>query len=380
MKIAIDASCLQINPYSGLSEVVQNLISELPFVENGNNFIWFYNYFRCKNQVSKNFLHKSDKHSLRIPRRLINWLWKFDRSYFDFLLPKVDIYHSLHVQIPASVKLKKVLTVHDCRYLANPYLYPKRAVNRYRELMTISLNRANMVVAVSNFTREELLTHFSISENRIKVIYNGFRPCCLDSTEIKEKLKYLIKKHNLPNSYLLFIGVLEPRKNLVRLIEALSILQKEINDIPNLVIVGTSVKQWAKSDEAKKAAYLGVLKHIHVVGMVEKKELYFIIKKSLGLCYPSLYEGFGFPPLEAMSLGVPVLAGRYSATQEVTGNAACMVDPINVNDIVRGLDKVIFDNEYRQKLIERGFKQIKNFSWRKAAEEYISLYKEVISS
>jgi glycosyltransferase involved in cell wall biosynthesis len=104
------------------------------------------------------------------------------------------------------------------------------------------------------------------------------------------------------------------------------------------------------------------------------------MQRSSALCYPSLYEGFGFPPLEAMSQGIPVLAGKNSSIPEVTGDAACLVDPMSVNDIARGLRKIIFDSEYRQKLVEHGFNQIKKFSWRQAAVEYIRLYKQVLAS
>jgi glycosyltransferase involved in cell wall biosynthesis len=185
---------------------------------------------------------------------------------------------------------------------------------------------------------------------------------------------------NLPNAYLLFVGVLDPRKNLKRLIEALSILKEEMSDVPDLVIAGISKRQWSKSDEAGEADRLGILESIHLAGVVEKDILFSIMKNSSALCYPSLYEGFGFPPLEAMPLGIPVLAGKNSSIPEVTGDAACLVDPLSVDDIVRGLRKIVFDSEYRQKLVEQGFNQIKKFSWRRTAAEYIRLYKEVLRS
>ena len=106
--------------------------------------------------------------------------------------------------------------------------------------------------------------------------------------------------------------------------------------------------------------------------------LFRIIQKALALCYPSIYEGFGFPPLEAMSQGVPVLSGKNSAIPEITGDAACLVDPLSVDDILRGLQKIIFNSEYRQKLIKNGYNQIKKFSWTRSAAEYIRLYREVL--
>ena len=295
-------------------------------------------------------------------------------------MPEAEIYHSLHVQVPPSNKLKSILTVHDCRYLALPELYSPKAVDDYRRIMYKSLERADMVAAVSKSTRQELLTHFSISEDRIKVIYNGFKPYISDAATSEKNIRRFMEKYNLPNTYFLFVGILDPRKNLKRLIEALSILKEEISDIPDLIIAGIDSIQWNKSDEAKQAARLGIFNYIHVVGEVEKDILFWFIKNSSALCYPSLYEGFGFPPLEAMSLGIPVLAGKNSSIPEVTGDAACLVDPMSTGDIAKGLQKIIFDSEYRQKLVENGFDRIKKFSWQRAATEYIRLYKQVLAS
>jgi glycosyltransferase involved in cell wall biosynthesis len=379
MDIAIDASCLLINPNCGLAEVVRNLISELLLIEKENKFFLFYNYFRAQKKISNYDFPGTISKILRIPRRLIKWSWKYDKSFMNIFLPDVEIYHSLHIQLPPSDRLKKILTVHDCRYLAFPELYEPHVVEEYRHLMNTSLKRADMVATVSNNTRQDLLKHFNISEERIKVIYNGFKSYVPEAALNTKKMEDLIKKLNLPSQYLFFIGVLDPRKNLKRLIQAISILNEDKKDIPDLVIAGISFEQWKNSDEAKEADRFGVFKRIHVIGVAERNIVFNIMKGSLALCYPSLYEGFGFPPLEAMSMGVPVLAGRNSSIPEVTGDAACLVDPFSANDIAQGLHKIVHDNSYRQKLIERGLEQIMNFCWSRAAAEYIDLYKKVLN-
>lgn len=379
MDIAIDTSCLLINPNCGLSEVVRNLILELPLIEKGNKFTLFYNYFRASKKNSNyDFPGTIDK-ILRVPRRLIKWSWKYDKSFINIFLPDVQIYHSLHIQLPPSNRFKKILTVHDCRYLVFPELYSPHLVEEYKNLMNTSLKRADMVATVSNNTRQNLLEHFNISEDRIKVIYNGFKSYVSEATFHAEKIKNLTQKINLPSQYLFFIGVLDPRKNLKRLIQAISILNENNRDMPDLVIAGITFEEWKKSDEAREADRFGVFKKIHVVGVAEKDIIFNIMKSSLALCYPSLYEGFGFPPLEAMSMGVPVLAGNNSSIPEVTGNAACLVDPLSAKDIAHGLQKIVHDNSYRQKLIERGFEQIMKFCWSRAAAEYIDLYKKVLN-
>jgi glycosyltransferase involved in cell wall biosynthesis len=380
MNIMIDTSSLLINPTSGLSEVIRNLISEIPFVENENQFTLFYNYFRSINTLSDLQFPGTQNYVLRAPRRLVNWSWNVGWPSIDNFLPETHIYHSLHVQIPPSVKVKRILTVHDCRFLALHELYPPRVVNNYQRLMNISLQRVDMVATVSNYTKQELLTHFSIPEDKVKVIYNGFRPYVSEAPYWEENMERFMELNNLPPNYLLFAGVLDPRKNLDRLIEALYACGGKTHDFPDLVIAGVSPKQWADSDQAKRAGSLGILNHIHTVGVVSKDILWGIMQKAVALCYPSIYEGFGFPPLEAMSLGVPVLAAQSSAIPETSGDAACLVDPMSVDDIARGIQRIIFDSEYRQKLIDRGYAQIKKFSWQQAAREYIQLYKEVLAS
>jgi glycosyltransferase involved in cell wall biosynthesis len=237
-----------------------------------------------------------------------------------------------------------------------------------------------MVATVSEFTKQEFLTYFAFPEDHIKVIQNGFDSPGVEEKYRKEEIESFIERKKFPQSFLLYIGVLDPRKNLQRLVEAVAHCRNETEDFPDLVIAGITQEQWFQSKQAIRAKELGLFDHIYLAGVVERDVLSGLTAKSLALCYPSLYEGFGFPPLEAMSLGVPVLAGNSSAIPEVTGPAACLVDPMSVDRIAEGLNKIVFDNGYREDLIESGYQQVKRFSWRKAAVEYINLYKEVLNS
>jgi glycosyltransferase involved in cell wall biosynthesis len=379
MKIAIDSSCLIVNPFSGLSEVVHNLLLHLPQVAEDNHFALFMNYFRPTKSQKDISYPGTVNHFFRFPRRLVDWWWKHSWPPFDYYLQGMDVYHSLHIQIPPTRNIKTVLTVHDCRYLAFPELYKHREVENYRYHMTISLNRVDLVATVSEFTKQEVLAYFPIPENRVRVIHNGFNSYVSDNDRLEEKANRFIAENNLPQAYLLYIGVLDPRKNLGRLIEAIARCRQEFNDFPELVIAGISREKWPRSNQARRAKELGILGNIYLSGLVEKDILWGLTQKATALCYPSLYEGFGFPPLEAMSFGVPVLAGNSSSIPEITGNAACLVNPLSVDDIAQGLKRVVFDSQYRQALIESGYRQIKKFSWRKAATEYIRLYQEALN-
>jgi len=380
MKIVIDTSCLVINPYSGLSEVTHNLLLNLPLVAKNDSFTLFMNYFRASKNAKNISYPGTVNHYLRLPRKFVDLWWRFDWPPIDYYLKGMDVYHSLHIQIPPTRNIKTVLTVHDCRYLAFPELYKHHEVENYRRQMTISLNRVDLVATVSEFTRQELLTYFPVSESRVRVIHNGFSPYRPGREFLKESVNKFIEENSLPQTYLISTGVQDPRKNLGKLIEAIAQCRKENDDFPHLVITGISYEQWIQSDQANRARELGLFDNIHLIGFVGKDILWGLTQKALALCYPSLYEGFGFPPLEAMSLGVPVLAGKSSSIPEVTGNAACLVNPLSVNDIAHGLRRIVFDSEYRRTLIESGYRQIKKYSWRNAAAEYVSLYQEALTS
>jgi len=377
MKIAVDASSLAINPFSGLSQVVHSLLLHLPTVDSGKRFVLYLNYFR-KHVAGKDISYPgTTRRYFKFPRRLAAWWWRFGWPPIDFYLPEADVFHSLHIQIPPARKIKTVLTVHDCRYLALPDLYKPREIAKYKKEMEIFLGRVDMVATVSEFTRQEVISRFSFPEDRIRVIYNGFSP--LPPVECdRKKAGRFVENNTFPQQYLLYTGVLDPRKNLERLIEAMAQCRQEANDFPDLVIAGISSAEWNNSKCARKAKQLGVFDHIHICGVVEKDVLAGLMQKAHTLCYPSLYEGFGFPPLEAMSLGVPVLAGRGSSISEVSGPAACLVDPTRVDDMAQGLSRIVFDNDYRRDLIERGYRQMKKFSWEKAAAEYLDLYDTVM--
>jgi glycosyltransferase involved in cell wall biosynthesis len=296
---------------------------------------------------------------------------------FDLYLKEIDIFHSIHIHVPPTKKMKTVLTVHDCRYMAFPSIYKKRIAKDYKRHMEISLNRVDMVVAISEFTRQEICNYFSFPEDRIQVIHYGFSPLKSDKS-IYGQIENHVTDREITQPYLLAPSALDARKNLGRLIEAFAQCKKEDNEFPPLVVAGITPEQWSLSDEAANAKRLGVFNDIVLCGVVDRDIITGLIENAYALCYPSLYEGFGIPPLEAMSLGIPVLASNSSSIPEISGNAACLIDPLDINDISYGLSKVVSDGAYRQKLISAGYEQINNFSWDKTSAQYLALYREVM--
>ena len=379
MNITIDASCLMINQYTGLSKVVINLLKYLPLIEKENDYTLFLNYFHNPKIKKKISFPNTINYKIRLPRRLFDLIWHLDILPIDFYIPKTDIYHSLHIQIPPTKKIKTVLTVHDCRYLAYPQLYNKKDVIKYQNQMALSLKRVDQIVTVSNFTRNEIISYFSFPEDRISVINNGFN--FFPSSDIYQ-LQFaddFLLENNIPKSYIIYVGTLDPRKNLKKLIRAYQKCYQN-NDYPDMVIVGIFREEWDQFIVKNLYIDRDLQKKIHITGIVDTKILIGLIKNARAFCYPSLYEGFGYPPLEAMSLGVPVLTSDISSIPEIVDNAALLVNPFDISDISRGLNQIIYDDELRENLIKSGYKQIRKYSWKETAKKYLSIYKKVLNS
>lgn len=378
MKVAFDASCLAINRFSGLGEFAHNLFLRMPNLATDIQFILYINYFRKADKVNGIYYPGTTNHFLKAPRRLLEFIWLFNWVPFDLYLKETDIFHSIHIRVPPSKRMKTILTVHDCRFMAFPQIYGVKDVKNYRKQMEISLNRVDAVVAISHFTREEILKYFSFPEDRIKVIHYGFSSFQAEKST-NDPIEKFIAEKAIKRPYLLALSAIDPRKNLDRLVEAFAQCKKEDKAFPPLVVAGISPENWILSDMAIKARKLKVFRDIIVCGIVNREITTELIKNAHVLCYPSLYEGFGLPPLEAMSLGIPVLAGMSSSIPEISGNAACLVDPMDVNDMSFGLRRIVSDNDYRKNLVDAGYRQIKNFSWDKTSAEYLKLYREVMS-
>jgi glycosyltransferase involved in cell wall biosynthesis len=221
-----------------------------------------------------------------------------------------------------------------------------------------------------------MIRYLNIHHDKIDIV-----PCGVDGKKFKpEKNRSIIenskKKYSIKGEYFLYLGTLEPRKNLVRLIEAYSKLKANNNNIPNLILAGR--KGWLYEEIFKCIHRLELEKSVVYIGYVAEEDSVPIICGATAFLFPSLYEGFGLPPLEAMACGTPVLTSNVSSLPEVVGDAALLVDPLNVNDICQKLEALISDDNLRQKLIERGMARASLFSWDNAAIKLMEIYKQII--
>jgi len=304
--------------------------------------------------------------SLSTTKPLVRIAWEQFIAPAALLHDQVDVLFCPLNVVPLLAPCPTVVTVHDLAFLR--FDLHKPAKRRYLAALTrLSVGRARHVITVSEFTRLEVLELLKIGPQKVTAIPNGrderFQPA--DATTI-ERFR---QSNELPPRFVLFVGTLEPRKNVTTLIEAYARARAHL-DMP-LVIAGG--KGWRYDDIFARVQALGLDQHVRFTGFVARDELPLYYAAATVLVYPSLYEGFGFPPLEALAMGTPVITSNAASLPEVVGDAALLVPPKDVDALAEALVRIINDQELRLHLRARGLQQAKRFSWARAADQTLDV-------
>lgn len=269
-------------------------------------------------------------------------------------------------------KIKTVVTIHDLgyEYLPQYHQFPQKLwLNRSTEY---AVKHADRLVAVSEATKEDLINKLKAEEKKISVIYEGFGWDSPSKQTIQKPGITLLSHYGLQNDYLLFIGTIQPRKNLVRLIQAFAEVVKSAyvqEHLPTLQLVLMGKKGWLHEDIFAEPARSGVSDRVKFLGHVPDTEAISLLKGAKCFVYPSLFEGFGIPIIEAQSVNTVVVTSKKKPMTEVGGDACEYVDPESVEDIARGIERVLKDRMYADSLRKKGFFNVQRFSWKKASEE-----------
>jgi len=305
----------------------------------------------------------------KYPPTLIDWLWnRLNMNKIQILMPGITVFHSWDWQQPPDKDLPLVSTIHDLAILKFPETAHPKILKHHTQAWKILKERNAEIIAVSQTTKKDCIELLGFSPDNIHVIYEALPKEVMHIAEhieedVYEKMK---KKLKLDKPYLLFVGTREPRKNLLRLIEAWQAMKSEVE----LLVVGE--EGW---DESVKLSKMG--KQPRFMGRVSDRELAVLYSEAEVFVFPSLYEGFGLPILEAFYHGVPVVTSNVSALPEVAGNAAELVNPLSVDSIQQGIEKVLNENrEDQQKRMQRMIIRLQLFSWRKAADETMKIYRK----
>lgn len=276
--------------------------------------------------------------------------------------------------LPLGLRRPTVVTVHDLAFLHFPEAYP--AVKRWylRLLTQWSVRRAWRVIAVSEQTRQDLLTCYGVNPDRITVVPNGVDPS-LRRIDDENELADWRAAHGLPERFLLFVGTLQPRKNLTTLLRALA----ELRSLFTWPLVVIGARGWKESSIFQQVRALGLEQQVLFLGYVPPEQLPWWYSAATIFVYPSLYEGFGLPVLEAMACGTPVITSNGSALREVAGDAAVLINPYSPSDLARAIRELARNEELQRKLRMAGQARAQSFSWERTARETALVYRAVVS-
>ena len=371
MKIAIDLRGLQGKEPSGVGYFTLQVVERLLERDKYNKYLLYYNAFQKKVFNQFHFVNVEYKQT-RIPNRILNFCFKFlGYPKFESLTGETNV---VFMPNPNMISLrnttKLVLVVHDLSPLFMPEMYSWKS-RLWHWLINIPAlcKRADKILAVSNFTKQTLVEKVNINHEKITVGLLGVDHERYNPNLEENKLRYVRNVYGLPGQFICFIATLEPRKNLDRLIEAFEQLDYD----GSLVVIGKLGWKYGKvlermhtSSKAKKIIYLGY---------VSEPDKPYVIKLSDVFAWPSLYEGFGLPVLEAMAVGVPVLTSNVTSLPEVVGESALTVNPYQIADIKNGLQQLLDQTNLRELYIKNGLERAKQFNWDTTAETLGNLLK-----
>ncbi|WP_339239751.1 glycosyltransferase family 1 protein [Geobacillus sp. FSL W8-0466] len=265
------------------------------------------------------------------------------------------------------LKRYQLVTIHDANVYANPRNFSLLFRLWYKFLFKIISKKSKKLITVSNFSKSELEHYLNINNNKIKVIYEGKEQILNINSE-----QNILRKHNLQcKRYLLAVSSLSPNKNFKSVIQAIQLLKDIKVDI--VIAGGTNPKVFSDSRDIGKTA------NVKYIGYVSDNELKSLYENAAGFIYPSFYEGFGLPPLEAMACGCPVIVSNVASLPEVCGDAALYIDPYSPEDIAEKIKLLLSDDKLRKELRRKGLERAKMFSWEKCAEETIKVIEEVLA-
>jgi glycosyltransferase involved in cell wall biosynthesis len=289
----------------------------------------------------------------------------------------VDIYHTQYVTpFFISRNIKIITHIHDVSFLAYPEFIKKSDLFFLKLLIPKSLKRADKIIAVSEFTKNEIIKYYQIDPEKIETVYNAVSEDFLRSDYSGNELFEIRKKYNLPEKYALYIGTMQPRKNIPMLISAFAGIKNKIPDI-KLVLAGNRKAHNFDKKIDEEIKRLGMENEIIFSGFVDEKDKAALFQLSEVFVFPSLYEGFGIPILEAFAFKIPVLASDIKVHNEIAGKGALFFNPINLDDFSEKLYTSIIDENLRKELINLSSNRLKFFSWEKSAQEILSIYKNL---
>lgn len=287
--------------------------------------------------------------------------------------PKPNVFFTPTHYAPRFSPVPTVISIMDLSYIYFPELFAKNDLYQLTHWTSYSAKNARKIFTISESSKSDIMSVYHVKKEDIVVTYPGIKPLLSKTTLPMDQLQ---KKFNIPKKYILFVGTIQPRKNIGRLIEAFEKIQEKNKDV-DLVIVGK--KGWLYEPIFKLPRDIKIEHRVHFLEFVSEADLGMLYENALCFILPSLYEGFGLPVLEAMQHGCPVITSNVSSLPEAGGDACLYIDPTDAHDIAKKISLLIENKKLREELVKKGYTHLKKFSWEKAAKQTLAVLEEVAS-
>jgi glycosyltransferase involved in cell wall biosynthesis len=372
MKIAIHAADLDHSRIDGTRVYILNMLKNFGMIAPDDRF-FIYHRTNFNSQLAP---PESDNYLFR--KNGAPFSWTQTRFAFDVWCDKPDVlWMPMHnMPLLRRSSLKTVMTVHDLAFKSFPQYFPKKDLRRLNMLADYSIGCADKLIAVSQSTKNDILKFYpKRKESEIKVIHHGFDGTLFSENDssINLNFEFVAKTYNLkPRTYILYVGAIQPRKNLEVLVAA---FDKMKTDYPELKLVIAGEKAWMWEGVLEKIKKSPNREDIIITGTLPFEIVTVLYRNAALFVFPSLYEGFGIPILEAFASGVPVICAHNSSLTEVGGDAAMYFETQSENDLYEKISQVLSEPQIRKDMIEKGKKRLESFSWKKSAQETLDWLK-----
>ena len=375
MIIGIDIRVLGSGTKSGVQEYTENLLAHLLPLDKNIKFKLFHS--SLKNDLKKYEwmkLPNVEVFSFRFPNKLLFGLLRlFNHPHIDKLIGGADIFFSPHFLLaPLSPDCKRVTTFHDFSYIRFKefFSWRRNLWHRFQTRLSDRSSLSDKIIAVSQSTKKDLVEKYNLPSNNVRVIYSGISDLMFRPSE--KDLESFRKENNLPDKFILFLSKLEPRKNIVGLIKAFNLLKRS-NEFENLDLVIVGSPGWLYKNIYREADASPHKDRIIFKNYIKDEDRKFYYSLASVFVYPSFFEGFGFPPLEAMACGTPVVTSFNSSLPEVAGEGGILVDPHGAVDISMAVKSILVDSGLKKLLVKKGLERVQNFTWNKCAQETLEV-------
>jgi len=387
MKIGIDARTI-LNPEKGdaigVGHYTYQLIRHLLDLDKENQYVLFFD-----SRVREKDVKKFTKSNVKIKFYPFSDYKKYMPVAYNEILgtatllrENLDVLHSTSPssRIPTSYKGKTIVTIHDLTSYKVPEVYPKLKRTKYKAMLNMMTSKADKIIAVSQSTKKDLCDIYGCYGEKVNVVYAGFDKRLFEESKISKQK--VLEKFGIDDGgkYILFLGTIEPLKNITRLLEAYKIFKEKCKSKNGkcehkLVLAGKS--GWLSDEYKKQVKDMGFSKDVIFTGYITGDDLAPLFRNAEFFVMPSLYEGFGTTVLEAFATGTPAIVSNVSSIPELSGDGAYLVNPLDTQEIAEAMIRFSEDENFRKSFIEKGKKQLEKFSWEKCARETLEVYKSL---